>query len=391
MSAVVDAPPQFAQSNGPRYVPAFDGSRGVGALFVIIAHYGYFQCGWVSVQYFFILSGYLITSILLGQRERPFGSYLRNFYWRRCLRIFPLYFAYLAICTVAYLWIREPTSFAHSWKWLYTYTYNLYSLFASVPSDRFFSHLWSLSAEEQFYLIWPFVIFFARGRKLKWILIALLVLIPISRFAAHFYAVHSGIRTHLVGRALYLGTMFQFDAFAAGAAIALFGLDRWKGALRPFLWLLAATLAYGVASMIFFPPRTVAGAVPAGEINVLLRSGWSLGFPLMMVPRAQYVWGYTLVNALSALFIIAMCHPSAMTRFLENSFLRYVGKMSYGIYVLHSPIQYFFERWFRVEPRSLEGVGVFCVYCAAVIAAAHVSYYYFEKYFLDIKETRFAR
>ncbi len=392
---VVTLPDRAAQAkaaaHGLRYVPAFDGSRGAAAIFVIAAHYGYFQCGWVSVQYFFILSGYLITSILLKERDRPLGGYLKKFYWRRSLRIFPIYFGYLALCTIAFLAIGEPRAFAESWAWLYTYTYNLAYVFGAVPSDRFFSHLWSLSAEEQFYVLWPFVIFFARGRSLKWILFALLVLIPISRFAAHFYAVSAGIRTHHVGRALYMGTMFQFDAFAAGALIAYLGLDRWKSAHKWFVALAAATLAGGIVSMIFFPPTITPGATPPGEANVVLRAGWSLGFPLMMVPRAQYVWGYTLVNLLSALLIIAMCHPNFLTRFLENRFLCYVGKMSYGIYVLHMAVLTFYRGWLPVDPRSWEGLAVFVAACASVIALAHLSYFYFEKFFLDIKEAKFAR
>lgn len=379
------------RSTGPRYVAAFDGSRGVGALFVIIAHYGYFQCGWISVQYFFVLSGFLITSILLKQRERPFGSYLRNFYWRRSLRIFPLYFGYLGVCTFTYLWIREPSSFGEAWRWLYTYTYNWYLLWSSRPLDRFFAHLWSLSIEEQFYCIWPFVIFFVRGRKLKWLLFAILVTIPVSRFAAHFYAVHNGIRTHMVGRALYLGTVFQFDAFAAGAAIAFLGLNSWKGAVRWFVLLAVATVAYGVFAMIALPPRIVPGPIPAGDVNAIVRNGWSFGFPFMMVPRGQYVWGYSLMNMLSSLLIITMCHPNFVTRFLENRFLCYVGKMSYGIYVLHFPIQHFFSEWFDIEPRSVSGVAMLFVFMATVLGAAHLSYYYFEKYFLDIKEAKFAR
>jgi peptidoglycan/LPS O-acetylase OafA/YrhL len=307
------------------------------------------------------------------------------------LRIFPLYFAYLGVCTITYLALREPSAFADSWKYLYTYTYNLYLWLSARPLDRFFSHLWSLSAEEQFYFIWPFVIFFARGRKLTWILLAILVLIPLSRLGAHFYAVEHGIRSQVVGRALYLGTIFQFDGFAAGAAIAFLKLDRWKNAHKAFLLLFLLALAYGIVSMIAFPPRVNPAQLAASDVNATVRGGLSFGFPLLMVPRAQYVWGYTLMNTLSGLLIIAMCHPNILTRLLENRFLCYVGRMSYGIYVLHFPLHHFFTEWFDFDPWSVSGTVILVLYTAAVIGAAHVSYFYFEKRFLDIKEAKFAR
>jgi peptidoglycan/LPS O-acetylase OafA/YrhL len=84
-----------------RYVKSLDGIRGVGAVGVIAAHYGYLQCGWVVVQFFFVLSGCLITSILLAEREQPFQHYLGRFYWRRIRRIFPVYFGFLLILGIS--------------------------------------------------------------------------------------------------------------------------------------------------------------------------------------------------------------------------------------------------------------------------------------------------
>jgi peptidoglycan/LPS O-acetylase OafA/YrhL len=390
MTAVAAPALDHVQSGGPRYVAAIDGSRGVGALFVIIAHYGYAQTGWVSVQYFFVLSGFLITTILLSQRDKPLKSYLRTFYWRRALRIFPLYFGYLGICTITYLWFREPSAFGDNWLYLYTYTYNLYVWLGGRPLEFFFTHLWSLSAEEQFYFIWPFVIFFARGRSLKWILFALLVVIPLSRFGAHYYAMRHGIRPQDVGIGLYVATMFQFDGFAAGAAIAYLRLDRWKSAHRVFVALFLVTVAYAIYAMVVYPPPVIHGEIDTTNVTATVRQGLSFGFPLFMVPRAQYVWGYSVMNALSALLIISMCHPNFLTRFLENRFLCYVGKLSYGIYVLHLPILHFFGSWFDINPWSWQGAGLLVLYAAAVIGAAHLSFHYFEKFFLDLKEARFS-
>jgi peptidoglycan/LPS O-acetylase OafA/YrhL len=79
-----------------------DGLRGIAVGFVVLFHFGLFPPGWIGVQLFFVLSGYLISDILLTEREKPFSTYLGRFYWRRTLRIFPLYFSYLVVISVLF-------------------------------------------------------------------------------------------------------------------------------------------------------------------------------------------------------------------------------------------------------------------------------------------------
>src|SRR5947207_15434336 len=107
-----------------RYVKSLDGIRGVGAVGVIAAHYGYLQGGWVGAQFFFVLSGYLITSILLTEKERPFRQYLGRFYWRPTLRIFPVYFGFLLICGFFYLLLMHPREFPQLLPSFLTSTYH---------------------------------------------------------------------------------------------------------------------------------------------------------------------------------------------------------------------------------------------------------------------------
>jgi peptidoglycan/LPS O-acetylase OafA/YrhL len=133
-----------------RYVKSLDGIRGVGAVGVIAAHYGYLQCGWVVVQFFFVLSGYLITSILLTEKERPFRQYLGRLYWRRILRIFPVYFWFHLICRFFYLLLKQPREFPQVLPSFLTYTYNFYLASPNRSFGGIFPHLWSLSVEEQF-------------------------------------------------------------------------------------------------------------------------------------------------------------------------------------------------------------------------------------------------
>src|SRR6267154_625078 len=98
-----------------QYVKSLDGIRGLAVSLVVLFHFGLFPAGWVGVQIFFVLSGYLITSILLLEKARPFAEYVGRFYWRRSLRIFPLYFAFLAVVLATYVAIGKPESFAADW------------------------------------------------------------------------------------------------------------------------------------------------------------------------------------------------------------------------------------------------------------------------------------
>src|SRR5437868_3540535 len=109
-----------------RYIPSLDGLRGVGAILVIAAHYGYSSAGWIGVEFFFVLSGFLITSILLTEKNRRFGAYLGRFYWHRLLRTFPAYFGFLLISCLIYAWTRQPNGLPHALPALAGYWYNFY-------------------------------------------------------------------------------------------------------------------------------------------------------------------------------------------------------------------------------------------------------------------------
>src|SRR5204863_5604124 len=121
------------------------------------------------------------TSILLSETERPFRQYLGRFYWRRILRIFPVYFGYLLIVGILYLLLKQPSEFPQVLPSLLTYTYNFYL----VPPDRslggIFPHLWSLSVEEQFYLLCPLLIFALTPRGARWMVVASLISIALLR------------------------------------------------------------------------------------------------------------------------------------------------------------------------------------------------------------------
>ncbi len=179
--------------DGPIHVPVLDGLRGLAILLVLLHHFANVYApsawtrnawhrvvgsGWCGVDLFFVLSGFLITGILHDARRGP--GYFRNFYMRRVLRIFPLYYGVLAALFLAYpLLAGSHQRFAalaehQPWLWLYAQNFKVILSGDWVPCGM--NHFWSLAVEEQFYLFWPFVVFACRRRTLLHVSVALVVL-----------------------------------------------------------------------------------------------------------------------------------------------------------------------------------------------------------------------
>jgi peptidoglycan/LPS O-acetylase OafA/YrhL len=186
-----------------KYFPAFDGVRGLFCILIISHHWvmpylqGPFTFMWWLLQVFFMLSAYLITRILLYDKTRMEPKALfKRFYTRRILRIFPLYFLYviligglLLIAGTTELGAKSPDViyFKQNWGYLFTYTYNFAEIgnhfrgINYVPAPLF-SHLWSLSLEEQFYFIFPVAIVFLPFNYLKKFVLAFIIAAPFVRF-----------------------------------------------------------------------------------------------------------------------------------------------------------------------------------------------------------------
>src|SRR6185369_17123224 len=159
-------------------IPGLDGLRAIAFLLVFALHTNYLQMGWVGVSLFFVLSGYLITGILLDMKKKlPRREYFIKFYGRRFLRIFPLYYFYLILLAIFILILPSlklnllnaelgPHYFNQIWV-AALYVYDFFHASAFFERSRFFVHLWSLSVEEQFYLLWPLLIFLTPREKFK--------------------------------------------------------------------------------------------------------------------------------------------------------------------------------------------------------------------------------
>jgi peptidoglycan/LPS O-acetylase OafA/YrhL len=163
-------------------IPGLDGLRAVAVIMVMLFHQHILEFGWAGVQLFFVLSGFLITAVLYRQKGAHLGPYIQRFYWRRFLRIFPVYYAYLALLSLLIAVRLVPKDVSSHLPYAFAYLYDFVYAQGVLTPSKTISHFWSLSVEEQFYLVWPFVIFFCTKRTLEWVLWAIVVTGPLIRY-----------------------------------------------------------------------------------------------------------------------------------------------------------------------------------------------------------------
>jgi peptidoglycan/LPS O-acetylase OafA/YrhL len=361
-----------------RYIPALDGIRGVAILAVLLHHCRFllnpafpaehalvklFELGWCGVVLFFVLSGFLITGILVDSRNSP--NYFSTFYARRFLRIFPLYYGALALTFLGsrllHAWLAMPDPLAHVNPWWYLgYIQN----FRPTPSlmDPYLGPMWSLAVEEQFYLVWPMLVLLLNRRALTAICA---VLIPASFLIRFDYSGPNGALDIFVNTF----TPASLDALAAGALMAIAVRNaawrRWMGHLaRPLI--LACTAWFCILA-------------------------WRAGSLFEYAPSIQS-WGITaLVLMFAAVtFLAATAGHGMISGFLRLSGLRFVGKISYSLYVLHPLVMALVIPALGAmsAPAALDlalNAEKIVLVLMAAIAVASASWFYFEKPILGLK------
>jgi peptidoglycan/LPS O-acetylase OafA/YrhL len=319
------------QSN---YIRSLDGVRAIAILLVMAFHFGIIRFGWMGVQLFFVLSGFLIGTILLKEKASPapLSARLKKFWIRRSLRIFPLYYIYLLVFAGIYLWFAFPEGYLHDLPYLVSYTFNLTRISQTWHESPVYTHFWSLCVEEQFYLFFPFIIFLLSVRSLRVLLVVVLIGTPLFRWAFGNYLLKSGIAPFQVFDVIYWFPLSHLDAFFTGLAISLLQLhERVKRPLVLFVFVLLLT---GAAGLLNFVYDSHGHALPV-----------SLGYNFGDINSYQHVWYYTVLNACagSLLLLLVSLHKSKagqlISRVFENNILVSIGKVSYGMYILHWVIQ----------------------------------------------------
>lgn len=371
--AVESSPALVSRDLRGGHITALDGIRGLAIIAVLIHHlfgfdvrgigwldhmYRVLSTGWIGVDLFFVLSGFLITGILIDARDKP--SYFRNFYARRSVRIFPLYYGILFGGLLLGQLGREQI-------WLWTYTSNIRIALANdwIPLTTGRLRLWqfwSLAVEEHFYLVWPVVVFLCPPR---WLLRVAIVLAVASCAARSFFVLETG-RT----LAAYLLTPFRVDGLLVGSACAVaMRSDR----LRILL---------GRAAM---PVLCICAALITAAYPLTL---WN--------PSSKFVAtvGYALLSVTFAAFIVVAITRGAhhwLRRLTELRVLRFFGKYSYGIYALHTTLFVLLlplvsnALWLIIHSHTVAALLAKLVAIGATVVAAVVSWHVYEKHWLKLK------
>jgi peptidoglycan/LPS O-acetylase OafA/YrhL len=371
----VDSSPSAAVS---RHIPALDGIRALAILLVMphnidlltppVPLWAYpaimvTHAGWIGVQLFFVLSGFLISGNLLDTRGA--GNYFSAFFGRRALRILPLYFAVLCVAfVIAPLVVTLPPELRATQShqvWLWTFLTNWTQPYNDGVYG--FTHFWSLAVEEQFYLLWPLVVLFCRPTALLWASVTTAVVALGVRLLLAF--------EHFPHDTLYMFTVCRMDALALGAAAA--ALVRIPTALERLR-------------------RSVPAVAIVATITVLAAAGATRGFALYDI-STQTV-GYTLLSLAFALIILLAALPTTgvlqiLMRVLACTPLRYIGRYSYGMYVFHLPLHVFFgaEIMHRIAPHptAAQALAYTTVMMGVAFVVAALSYELFERQFLKLK------
>ncbi len=330
---------------------------------------GFFYIGWVGVDVFFVLSGYLITNGLIAPSALTLGARMRRFYVRRTLRIFPLYYATLAVGSIACAFVGAPRPDLAFWL----YVDNL-PPFDTASRDAWTGHLWSLAVEEQFYLIWPAVMLLIPKARAR--VTALLILLGV---VARFYVLfRSGPSFEESTGVVYHATFTHADGLLAGALVAIVESD--PSSLAARVWSRVRLPGLLVVLPLFLVPRLLSN----GYDN-LARVAW--GFQTLTL-----AYGFAVVVSVS----VEGTTAPTLARLFSQGWLRACGRVSYGMYLFHWPLTAIVRPHLRALMGTLSPwtgtmvhLALLPVATVFVFLLAQASYRFFEAPFLSLK-TRFS-
>ncbi|RTL45798.1 MAG: acyltransferase [Candidatus Melainabacteria bacterium] len=362
-----------SQSASTSHLPALDGLRGLAIALVLITHCEnalhwtpqsdffvkavhkvvcFSTCG---VDLFFVLSGFLITGILL--RSKNSANYFKSFYVRRALRIFPLYYLALALiwCGIK-IWGEPPDALMGmpaDRTWLWFYGTNILMTLRHTWTYSSLNHFWSLAVEEHFYLVWPFLVMALETGPLLWFCLAAVPASLLIR-AAFVYPLHNEL-------AAYVLTICRVDSLLIGCFIAIVAYLRGPEILKRS----AVAVALGMAVLV---PIFI-GVVPHAS-------------------NTDRIWGPTIFALLFASLLVLTLTRTECKHFFENRVLRVLGKYSYGLYIYHFIVIVGLEHlwsWNALPPVPNYLLFLFVASACSMLIAV-TSYQLYEVHFLKLKK-----
>lgn len=349
------------------HLPALDGIRGLAVLIVVfhnVADKGVGEVenallklilmvadsGWIGVELFFVLSGFLITGILLDGKNSQ--HQLRNFYIRRGLRILPLYYIFLIIIFIILPLIgMVPSWLDHTrehevWYWLY-----LINWVQPFYNDIEMGHFWSLAIEEQFYLLWPILVIHVSTKRLVSVCMGLIISAIMVRFSFVTYLPEIGEKI------AYTFTIARYDALAVGALVAIiFRNNEWFEQSRKYILKITIVLLITIACLTWVNRAFAPASGYVGFINQTL---------------IALLCGIVIFSSV----IAHTTQPSYQNSLLSSMLLRSFGKYSYAIYIIHVPIKFIWFPQFALDPMAFNGLSkllpmAFNFSCVLLISSA---------------------
>jgi len=341
------------------YVPELDGMRGFAILAVMVFHAisHIFTGGFIGVDIFFVISGFLITALLIKEYDRYEHIGLKNFYFRRILRLGPALIFFLLVYSIASFWLFEH------WKALSNVTDSLIALFYmsnwarafDIHTPDFLGHTWSLSIEEQFYILWPLTLRFLLkkipSRK------TILILVSSVAFFSWMLRIILSINGTSVER-LYNGLDTRADSLLMGCALGIAMSSN----------LISSNIQHKFSTILKY-------ISPLAALILII-----VIFTAKEGSMSYYYWLLFLVEVLAVILIlnIFLARNSILSRIFSNKQLVWVGSISYGLYLWHYPIFRWIGSYYHFSI-------VITIGTIATFIIATASYYLLEKPFLKLK------
>ena len=370
-------------ADGHNHIQTLDGLRGIAVLLVLVFHFAWefpeggfvvtqvkrlLFTGWIGVDLFFVLSGFLITRGLVAPSKKPIGTRLKLFWMRRVLRIFPLYYAFIIVGSIIGLALGGWIPGAAYWLYMQNYT-----LAFDDHELRWTAHFWSLAIEEQFYFVWPAIALLTPKRRLIGLTVGLIVACIVFRAG---FTLKSHVWDPLtIVKFAYRATFSRADGLLLGALVAI--LQRESSHPLSHLW-----------RRLRFPIFVLTGLAILG-LHVVAKG-------LNGYDRRVIAAGYLLLSLFFA-SAVSMCSDDVITdrmrRFLSSKVLVSCGKVSYGMYIFHWPLLAFAVPYLKAAQEKM-GVGAqvglnvafITVAITLIWAAGQLSFRFFESPFLKLKE-----